>query len=103
MFRNKFTLKGKKQRWIYNGGCEYDCEFHRGKVERHHPCSQYPEVGIFLCEAHHSILQGRRRRYFGCGESLIDKKIEDMRKEIQGMVEQRVLAAELSLSDIDKG
>lgn len=102
-FRNLFRLKGRRQIWKYSGGCEYGCEFHKGKVEWHHPCSQHPEVGVFLCEAHHSILQGRQRRYFKSGEQLIDKKIDDMRKEIQSMVEQRVLVAGLKLSDIDKG
>jgi len=45
----------------YKGGCDYPCEFHMGKSEWHHPIAAHPDIGINLCEAHHSIIQGRNK------------------------------------------
>lgn len=97
---NISRLVGKSQVWQYNGGCEYPCEFHKGKVEWHHPCSQYPKVGMYLCEAHHSLLLGRHHRY--AGEQLIEKALAEMRQEIQTIIEQKVLDKGLGLANIDK-
>lgn len=90
----------KSQKWIYSGGCEYDCEFHKGKVEWHHPISERPDVGIYLCEAHHSLLQGRKRKY--AEETMINKTLDEMRTEIQHLVLLRLKEHNLSESAIDK-
>jgi len=80
--------------------CEYDCEFHKGKVEYHHPIDGEWKGGIYLCEAHHSLLKDRKKRY--TGEMMIDKKLETMRKEIESLVHAGVLKAGFSLSQINK-
>jgi hypothetical protein len=41
---NKIRMVGRSQVWIYNGGCGYGCEGHRGKVEWHHPISARLDV-----------------------------------------------------------
>ena len=93
-------MRGKSKAWLYSGGCEYESKFHHGKVEWHHLCSKDGMVGIFLCEAHHSVLQGRSRRYDG--EVIINKSLAEMKQEIQELVNSRVIAVGLSLKDIDK-
>jgi len=100
-FRNKYTLQGKTQIWKYNGGCQYESEYHKGKVEWHHPCSKHSEIGLWLCEGHHSILQGREKRYIG--ETSLNKTLKEMKKEIEELVENIVLESGLTLKDIDKG
>ena len=99
-FENKYILRGKSQAWVYNGGCEYESEYHRGKVEYHHPISYRPDVGCFLCELHHSIILSRLKRY--TGEMSIDKSLAEMKREIQELVARRVIKAGLSLAEIDK-
>jgi len=99
-FENKYVLKGKSQHWIYNGGCEYDCEVHRGKVEWHHPCSEYPEVGLNLCELHHSIILGRKKR--NPSEIAVNKTLPEMREELHRLELSAVTKVGLTLSDIDK-
>lgn len=99
-WKNKFRLRGKSQRWIYTGGCNYPCSFHRGKVEWHHPIAEHPEIGIYLCEAHHSLLQGRNKRYLG--ELIIMKTLREMRSEIYRMVITTIRKTGYSESDIDK-
>lgn len=40
---NRYYLTGKKQNWVYSGGCDYKGvpdNFHKGKVEFHHPCKE---------------------------------------------------------------
>jgi len=99
-FRNRFIVRGNSQLWIYNGGCDYESEYHKGKVEWHHPCSQHSDIGLNLCESHHSVLQGREIRY--TGELLINKTLAEMKQEIESMVTEVVLKAGLRLDDIDK-
>ena len=97
---NRYSIIGKSQRWKYDGGCEYDCIFHKGKVEFHHPCSYAPSVGIYLCEAHHSLLQGRKHRY--TGEAAIPKTLNGMRDEIQHLVIQVLENHNMSVDDTNK-
>lgn len=98
--RNKPRLVGKSQVWVYNGGCEYECKFHRGKVEWHHPISNKPKIGLYLCEAHHSLLAGRSRRYRE--ELLINKGLGDMRMEIKALEKQRVIKQGGNENEINK-
>ena len=69
-------------------------------VNTHHPCSKAGVVSVNLCEAHHSIILGRSKRY--AGEMSINKSLAKMKKEIQMLVNSRVIAARLSLTGIDK-
>ena len=85
----------------YTNGCEYTCEFHFGKPEQHHPVSWAPLAGIInLCEAHHSILQGRKHKYHA--EMTIDKTLVEMKREIMGMIAVRLEKVGLTTKDIDK-
>jgi hypothetical protein len=97
---NKSRMVGRSQVWIYNGGCGYGCEGHRGKVEWHHPISARLDVGIWLCEAHHSLLKGRRKKY--TFEYDIDKSIAEMRYEVCLLAVDCVKAAGFTAADIDK-
>lgn len=63
--------------------CEYRCLFHKGKIEWHHPVANRFDLGFHLCEAHHSILLGRKRRY--PEEQLIDKTLAEIRQELKDM------------------
>ena len=78
MVSNKYILIGKKQHWIYNGGCEFEWHFHKGKVEWHHPISSQPHIGMHLCEAHHSLLQGRKKLYDGESENMTLTEIKEL-------------------------
>ena len=85
----------------YHGGCCYSCEFHKGKVEFHHPISFKPEIGLFLCEAHHSLgFLGRHTRYQA--EGLVNKSLTEMRLEIIELQNKVVIQAGYSISAIDK-
>jgi len=88
-----------ENRWIYNGGCDYGCEFHRGKVEFHHPIEE-ESCGLNLCEAHHSLIQGRKQRY--PGESIVDKSLDQMRVEIKALEERAVRLAGFNPMAINK-
>lgn len=85
---------------MYNGGCDYDCEYHRGKVEWHHPIESDGLCGLNLCEAHHSLLQGRRKRYVG--ETIIDKSLDQMRAEIKALEKKAVSLAGYTTMAINK-
>ena len=80
-----------------SNGCQYKCVFHKGKIEWHHPISSRPQVGIYLCEAHHSLLQGRKHRYFG--EAIINKTLDEMRVEIAALLHQTMSEDEIKLID----
>ena len=101
MVENRYTMVGKSQHWHYNGGCAYECAYHKGKVEWHHPISSRIDVGLNLCEAHHSLLKGRKKKYLA--ECQIDKGISEMRHEVNLLVVDVVRAAGLDPRDIDKG
>ncbi len=80
--------------------CAYPCEFHRGKIEWHHPIAEEGEVGVYLCEAHHSLVQGRKVRYRG--EMIVNKTLDEMRAELKEMEREAVEAKGKRLSDINK-
>jgi hypothetical protein len=84
--------------------CQYDCPGHQTKkigMDWHHPCSKYQFVGLFLCEAHHSLLSlGRKKRL--PFEMQINKTLEEMHQELKELELKTVLKAGLKESDIDK-
>ncbi len=83
--------------------CAYSCPFHKGKIEWHHPVANRPsegDVGLYLCEAHHSLIKDRTKRY--SGETIIDKAMRQMRVEIEQLEIQAVETAGLTIGDIDK-
>lgn len=84
----------------YQGGCAYQCNFHKGKVEWHHPIEKDTFVGLYLCEAHHSILQGRKKIY--PGELELDKSLGEIRSELVLLQNSTVIAAGYDINDIDK-
>lgn len=80
--------------------CQYDCPYHRGKIEWHHPISGKPMVGLFLCEAHHSVLQGRKKRYLG--ELAVNKSLAEMKEELQCLQNQAIVRQGGEVGEIDK-
>jgi len=83
--------------------CEYQCEFHRGKIEGHHPIRDRPDIRIYLCEAHHSLVFGsfrRKKKYLG--EIVINKTLEEMSREIWDLAVSRLNEYAYPESDIDK-
>ena len=83
--------------------CEYDCEFHHYKhtgAEWHHPISSKGLIGIYLCEAHHSIIMGRKIRYLG--ETVVNKSINEIRMELKALEAQRVIEQGGNPDEIDK-
>lgn len=82
--------------------CEYPCEFHRYKpegAEWHHPIST-KDYGLWLCEAHHSIICGRKKRYDG--ELAINKSLGQMRVELKELERCRVIEQGGNPDEIDK-
>jgi hypothetical protein len=81
--------------------CMYDCIGHKGTIEFHHPCSEYPLVGINLCEAHHSLMTlGRKKSY--PFEMDINKALDQMRLELLDLQLKAVTDEGLSKFNIDK-
>jgi hypothetical protein len=80
--------------------CEYPCDFHKGKIEWHHPISRDGRIGIYLCEAHHSVIKDRKVKYLG--ELCIDKPLVVMKQEIEALVISKVMKAGYKIFDIDK-
>jgi hypothetical protein len=80
--------------------CAYPCVGHKGKVDWHHPISKAGMVGVYLCEAHHCLLFGRKRKY--TFEYDIDKSIAEMRYEVCLLVIDAVKRAGYTEEDIDK-
>lgn len=86
--------------------CEYlgvpdDC--HRGKVEWHHPLSWTIDVGLNLCESHHSLarLQGYRKRVYP-EERVLNMTTDEIRDEVVKLIHSTVLKAGYKVTDIDK-
>ena len=77
--------------------CEYQSDFHKGKVEWHHLISFDGMCGVNLCEAHHSIIQGRKKVY-----NEETKPLSEQRNEIMELVYAAVRAACHNISEIDK-
>ena len=81
--------------------CEYECEYHRGPVEWHHPISDDSfDIGLWLCQAHHSIICGRKKRY--PGEVAVNKSLSDMRLELYDLEIHKCNEAGIPISLIDK-
>lgn len=78
--------------------CSYKYTPCRGKIEFHHPVSDNPSVGLDLCEGHHSVLQGRRKKY----NTEISVRMEDLRTDLRNLELEVVTAAGLTAGDIDK-
>ncbi len=83
---------------IRTPACSYKYTPCRGKVEWHHPISSHPEVGMFLCEGHHSILQGRCRIYI----TELCVNIVDLYADLKDLELSIVSAAGFTKNDIDK-
>jgi len=96
---NKYRLIGKSQRWTYNGGCEFEWHFHKGKVEWHHPLQDNLDIGMYLCEGHHSLLQGRKRLYNGESDNMPLSEILELLKDQERRV---VVRAGLDSKNINK-
>lgn len=89
-------LTEKQVQWIKNiveslHCCAYQCDYHKGKVEWHHPIKERPDIGLYLCEAHHSILMGRKTKY--TGELNLGKSLEQMRAELKELERQAIIQA----------
>jgi hypothetical protein len=78
--------------------CAYVCIGHRGKVEWHHPISKNGIVGVHLCEAHHSLLQGRKKQY----QWEYDMDFAQMRAEVYQLVLDEIKKHGYTADDIDK-
>lgn len=78
--------------------CAYKRTPCRGKIEWHHPCSEYPNVGLYLCEAHHSILQGRKKLYL----SELCVNLDDLYADLKSLELEVVRNAGLAAEDINK-
>ena len=68
--------------------CEY-CGSGDGQIEWHHPIPQTYDVGIHLCQRHHSLLYGRDKPY--PGETRETMEVD--RHKIQLLVKRRVARA----------
>ncbi len=68
--------------------CEY-CGSSDGQIDWHHPVNLLPEVGVYLCQRHHSLLYGRDKPY--PGETR--ETMETDRQKIQLLVKRRVARA----------
>lgn len=68
--------------------CEY-CGSSEGQIEWHHPVPQLQCVGVYLCQKHHSLVQGRKQLYMAeTGE-----RLELEREKVERLVRQRVARA----------
>jgi len=70
---------------MLNKKCEY-CGSDTGQIEWHHPVPQYLSIGVFLCQKHHSLVQGRKKLY----TIEFDKNLESEREKVTKLVYQRV-------------
>lgn len=68
--------------------CEY-CGSDKQPIEWHHPVPQLPCVGVYLCQKHHSLVQGRKKLY----TTELDKTLELEREKVKELVKQRVARA----------
>lgn len=80
--------------------CVYDCAFHRGKIDWHHPISTNGMIGMYLCEAHHSILYGRKKRYNG--EMVVNKTLTEMYRELKQLERDEITKQGGNPDEIDK-
>lgn len=78
-------------------------EAHRGKVEFHHPISWAVEVGLDLCESHHSLCRSsayRKKRY--PEEMAVNMSLNEIRDAVVKLVHDKVFKAGYDPVDIDK-
>ncbi len=68
--------------------CDY-CKSTEGQIDWHHPIPQIYEVGVHLCQRHHSLLYGREKLY--PGETR--KTMEADRKKVRLLVKREVARA----------
>lgn len=68
--------------------CEY-CGTSEGQIDWHHPVPQIYDVGVPLCQRHHSLLYGREKLYPGETK----ETMEADRRKIQLLVKRRVARA----------
>ena len=68
--------------------CEY-CGSQEGQIEWHHPVPQLQCVGVYLCQKHHSLVQGRKKLY----TTELSKDLELEREKVERLVRQRVARA----------
>lgn len=80
--------------------CEYECEVHDSQIEFHHPISSRPMVGLNLCQLHHSLLYGRKRR--DPREIILNKTIKEMRAEVKQLETEAVIRQGCLTEEIDK-
>ncbi len=84
--------------------CEYESDFHRYKpsgAEWHHPISSREDVGMWLCEYHHSILCGRKKRSY-LGEMMVNKGLDEIRSELRELERKWVFQMGADPNEIDK-
>jgi hypothetical protein len=103
VIENKYHLKGNSQVWEYQGNCAYTgvpeyC--HHGKTEKHHPVHWFPEAILPLCEVHHSLILGRKKKTDK--EYHVNKTLDDMRTEIHQLEIEMLSHFNLREADIDK-
>jgi len=68
--------------------CEY-CGSDSGQIEWHHPVPQLQCVGVYLCQKHHSMVQGRKQLYM----METSQGLELEREKVKKLVRQRVARA----------
>jgi len=68
--------------------CEY-CGSEKGQIDWHHPVPQIYDVGVHLCQKHHSLVYGRKKSY----PDEVDKSLELEREKVEKLVRQRVARA----------
>ena len=78
--------------------CNYKYSPCKGPVEWHHPISKDSRVGLFLCQAHHSLLQGRKKLY----TTELCVNLYDVRTALKDLELSIVTVAGFAASDIDK-
>lgn len=87
--------------WVCTRECLYESTFHLGKIEWHHPISSNPEIGLSLCEAHHSLIKDRKKLYDD--EFLAtNKSLEQMKGELKQLEADIVIKSGHSVEEIDK-
>ena len=78
--------------------CAYKKTPCRGKIEWHHPIAGVWKVGLYLCEAHHSLIQGRKKLYNT--ELMMDR--QETVAELKALERSVVVAAGYDACEIDK-
>ena len=81
--------------------CEVNWEdWHFKGVQWHHPISEHPEVGINLCQGHHSLICGRKKRY--SGETCINETNDERKIKIFEFCVVKLQQKGFGRGDVDK-